>query len=228
MREGMTEIDARRPGRGRSPPHGAPGASCACAVGKRAVLRPPALRTLRRRAELPGVPHRGKWRQPAVAQSAGFRDQSAHEPVLVDYVFAYRGYIFRTTRASSRSASCRMNWCSPSRHARASGRIKIHAKAGVASGLIYEFGSFGHAQKGGLGYGNHFRAWPKNESASWPRCRPGAGRIPVPERRPDHAPAGGMVIRSNPRSSSGGKASSASRTPTWSPKTDWNSSALIR
>jgi len=46
------------------------------------------------------------------AQSAGFRVIRRHEPVLVDYVFAYRGYV-STMPASSPSASWRMTWCRP-------------------------------------------------------------------------------------------------------------------
>jgi Xaa-Pro dipeptidase len=90
---------------------------------------------------------------PAVAQSAGFRPIKRHEPVLVDYVFAYRGYISDHARIF---AIGRLPDELVQAHAAMldlQARIKIMAKAGVASGFIYDI-ALDYAQK--LGYGDHF------------------------------------------------------------------------
>jgi Xaa-Pro dipeptidase len=98
-------------------------------------------------------PTGGSGVSPAVAQSAGFRRIKRHEPVLVDYVFAYRGYISDHARIFSIGRL-------PDKLVQAHGamlnlqdRIKTIAKPGVDSGSIYEFG-LDYAKK--LGYGDYF------------------------------------------------------------------------
>jgi Xaa-Pro aminopeptidase len=98
-------------------------------------------------------PTGGAGLSPAVAQSAGFRPIKRHEPVLVDYVFAYRGYISDHARIF---AIGRL----PDELVRAhaamlelQARIKSMAKAGATSGSMYEFG-LNHARK--HGYGDQF------------------------------------------------------------------------
>jgi Xaa-Pro aminopeptidase len=98
-------------------------------------------------------PTGGAGVSPAVAQSAGFRPIKRHEPVLVDYVFAYRGYISDHARIF---AIGRLPDELVQAHAAMldlQARIKSTAKAGVASGFIYDF-ALDYAQK--LGYGDHF------------------------------------------------------------------------
>ena len=74
----------------------------------------------------------------AVAQGAGFGLIRAHEPILVDYVFAYKGYISDHTRIFSIGAL-------PDDLMRAHGAmlsiqaaIVREAKPGIAAGRIYE------------------------------------------------------------------------------------------
>jgi len=98
-------------------------------------------------------PTGGTGVSPAVAQSAGFRPIKRHEPVLVDYVFAYRGYISDHARIF---AIGRLPEELVQAHAAMldlQARIKSMAKAGVTSGSIYEFG-LNYAQE--HGYGPHF------------------------------------------------------------------------
>jgi Xaa-Pro aminopeptidase len=98
-------------------------------------------------------PTGGSGVSPAVAQSAGFRAIRRNEPVLVDYVFASRGYISDHARIFSIGRL-------PDELVQAhramldlQERIKTMAKPGVASGAIYDYG-LGFAQE--LGYGDHF------------------------------------------------------------------------
>jgi Xaa-Pro aminopeptidase len=98
-------------------------------------------------------PTGGAGVSPAVAQSAGFRPIKRHEPVLVDYVFAYRGYISDHARIF---AIGRLPEELVQAHAAMldlQARVKSMAKAGVPSGVIYEFG-LNYAQE--HGYGPHF------------------------------------------------------------------------
>jgi Xaa-Pro dipeptidase len=98
-------------------------------------------------------PTGGSGVSPAVAQSAGFRPIKRHEPVLVDYVFAYRGYISDHARIF---AIGRL----PDEMVRAhaamldlQARLKSMAKPGVASGAVYDFAL---ERARALGYGDHF------------------------------------------------------------------------
>ena len=90
---------------------------------------------------------------PAVAQSAGFRTIRRHEPVLVDYVFAYRGYISDHARIFSIGSLPEELVQAHRAMLDLQDRIKSMAKPGVESGSIYEFG-LDYAKK--LGYGDHF------------------------------------------------------------------------
>jgi len=98
-------------------------------------------------------PTGGSGVSPAVAQSAGFRPIRRHEPVLVDYVFAYRGYISDHARIFAIGKL-------PAELVQAhramldlQARITSMAKPGVVSGSIYDFG-LDCAKR--LGYGDHF------------------------------------------------------------------------
>jgi Xaa-Pro aminopeptidase len=84
-------------------------------------------------------PTGGSGVSPAVAQSAGFRAIRRHEPVLVDYVFAYRGYVSDHTRIF---AVGRLPDELVSAHQAMLGlqaAVRQMAKPGVASGAIWDF-----------------------------------------------------------------------------------------
>ena len=98
-------------------------------------------------------PTGGSGVSPAAAQSAGFRPIRRHEPVLVDYVFVYRGYlsdharIFAIGRLPDELVQAHRAMLE------LQARIKIAARPGVAAGSIYELG-LEYAQT--LGYGDNF------------------------------------------------------------------------
>jgi Xaa-Pro aminopeptidase len=98
-------------------------------------------------------PTGGAGVSPAVAQSASFRPIRRHEPVLVDYVFAYRGYISDHARIFSIGRLPDELLQAHAAMLDIQARITSMAKAGAASGFLYEFG-LACAEK--LGYGNHF------------------------------------------------------------------------
>jgi len=98
-------------------------------------------------------PTGGSGVSPAVAQSAGFRAIRRHEPVLVDYVFAYRGYISDHARIFAIGKLPDELVQAHRAMLELQARIKSMAKAGVTSGFIYEF-ALDYAQK--HGYGDHF------------------------------------------------------------------------
>jgi Xaa-Pro aminopeptidase len=98
-------------------------------------------------------PTGGRGVSPAVAQSAGFRRIRRHEPVLVDYVFAYRGYISDHARIFAIGSL-------PDELVQAhramldlQARISSMAKPGAVSGAIYDFG-LDYARR--LGYAEYF------------------------------------------------------------------------
>ena len=98
-------------------------------------------------------PTGGNGVSPAVAQSAGFRPIRRHEPVLVDYVFVYRGYIsdhariFAIGRLPDELVQAHRAMLD------LQDRIKIAAKPGVVSGSMYDLGlDFAKT----LGYSDHF------------------------------------------------------------------------
>jgi Xaa-Pro aminopeptidase len=98
-------------------------------------------------------PTGGSGVSPAVAQSAGFRAIRRHEPVLVDYVFAYRGYVSDHTRIF---AVGRLPDELVSAHQAMLGlqaAVRKMAKPGVASGAVWDFSLEFAREKG---YHDHF------------------------------------------------------------------------
>jgi Xaa-Pro aminopeptidase len=98
-------------------------------------------------------PTGGTGVSPAVAQSAGFRPIGRHEPVLVDYVFAYRGYISDHARIFSIGKLPDELVQAHRAMLELQDRIKSMAKPGVASGSIYD-DSLDYASH--RGYGENF------------------------------------------------------------------------
>ena len=90
---------------------------------------------------------------PAVGQGSGFRRSSATSRILVDYVFAYRGYlsdyvsIFSLGQLPDELAAAHAAMLELQQ------QIKLMAKPGVPSGSIYDF-ALEHATR--CGYGEHF------------------------------------------------------------------------
>lgn len=83
-------------------------------------------------------PTGGRGLSPAVAQGPGFRKIKRHEPVLVDYVFAYNGYLADHARIFSLG---RLPDRLHDRHRlmlALSGEIRQAAKPGVPAGDIWE------------------------------------------------------------------------------------------
>jgi Xaa-Pro aminopeptidase len=98
-------------------------------------------------------PTGGAGVSPAVAQGSGFRRIRRHEPILVDYVFAYRGYISDHARIFCLGEL-------PAELAQAHAamldlqkRIMAMAVPGIASGAVYDF-ALQQAER--AGYGRHF------------------------------------------------------------------------
>ena len=98
-------------------------------------------------------PTGGTGVSPAVAQSAGFRSIRRNEPVMVDYVFAYRGYISDHARIFSIGTLPDELVQAHRAMLELQARIKSMAKPGVASGAIYDFG-LDYAKN--LGYEKNF------------------------------------------------------------------------
>ncbi|MFH1984084.1 MAG: Xaa-Pro peptidase family protein [Pseudomonadota bacterium] len=98
-------------------------------------------------------PTGGAGASPAVAQGAGFRRIQPHEPILVDYVFAFNGYLADHTRifaigdlpddlARGHEAMCRIQE-----------RLARECLPGVTGGEIY---SMAVQMAADAGYGDHF------------------------------------------------------------------------
>ncbi|OQW98452.1 MAG: peptidase M24 [Desulfobacteraceae bacterium A6] len=89
----------------------------------------------------------------AVAQGPGFMAIKKHQPVLVDYVFAWTGYLADNTRIFSigdlPDELLKAHQAMLDLHA----MIKIEAKPGVTAGDLYEMAS---EMADRLGYGEHF------------------------------------------------------------------------
>jgi Xaa-Pro aminopeptidase len=98
-------------------------------------------------------PTGGAGVSPAVAQSASFRPIRRHEPVLVDYVFAYRGYISDHARifAIGRLPDELLQAHAAMLDIQA--RITSMARPGTASGAVYDFALQAATA---LGLGEHF------------------------------------------------------------------------
>jgi Xaa-Pro aminopeptidase len=84
-------------------------------------------------------PTGGSGVSPAVAQSASFRTLRRHEPVLVDYVFAWRGYVSDMTRIFS-IGRLPEDLAEAHRAMLAlQAAVMPAARPGVASGALYDF-----------------------------------------------------------------------------------------
>jgi Xaa-Pro dipeptidase len=98
-------------------------------------------------------PTGGSGLSPAVAQGPGFRPIKRHEPVLVDYVFACRGYLSDHARIFSLGRLADELVAAHAAMLELQYLIKLMAKPGVPSGSLYEF-ALDHATR--RGYGDHF------------------------------------------------------------------------
>ena len=90
---------------------------------------------------------------PAIAQGPGFNKVQRHEPVLVDYVFAYNGYLSDHTRIFSLGPLPSELIDAHAAMLEVQQVVKRLAKPGVASGTLYEQAL---AKAGELGYADHF------------------------------------------------------------------------
>ncbi|MBE9544582.1 MAG: aminopeptidase P family protein [Proteobacteria bacterium] len=98
-------------------------------------------------------PTGGVGASPAMAQGPGYKTIQRHEPVLVDYVFAYNGYLSDHTRIFSLGSLPPDLVDAHSAMLEIQEIIKNFAKPGVESGAIYEQGL---AKASQLGYADHF------------------------------------------------------------------------
>ncbi|MGD8344246.1 MAG: Xaa-Pro peptidase family protein [Desulfobacterales bacterium] len=83
-------------------------------------------------------PTGGTGASPAVAQGPGFRSIQAHEPILVDYVFALNGYYSDHARIFSIGELPDDLMAAHAAMMELQNRIKQAAKPGVACGAIYD------------------------------------------------------------------------------------------
>ena len=90
---------------------------------------------------------------PAIAQGPGFKAIQRNEPVLVDYVFAYNGYLSDHTRIFSLGPLPAELIDAHAAMLEVQQLVKRTAKPGVASGRLYEQAL---AKAGELGYADHF------------------------------------------------------------------------
>jgi Xaa-Pro aminopeptidase len=90
---------------------------------------------------------------PAVAQSAGFRPIGRNEPVLVDYVFAFRGYLSDHARIFSIGSLPDELAAAHAATLDIQERVMAAARPGVAAGALYELAA-DHARQ--LGYFSNF------------------------------------------------------------------------
>ena len=98
-------------------------------------------------------PTGGTGASPAVAQGPGFRPIQAHEPVLVDYVFALNGYYSDHARIFSIGELPDDLMAAHAAMIELQNRIKQEAKPGVPCGAIYDLALEWTRQKG---YEEHF------------------------------------------------------------------------
>jgi Xaa-Pro aminopeptidase len=98
-------------------------------------------------------PTGGTGVSPAVAQGASFRPIRRREPIEVDYVFAYRGYLSDHTRIFSIGRLPEPLLKAHEAMLELQSRISALARPGVSSGAIYDVALDFAAQKG---YGDHF------------------------------------------------------------------------
>ena len=90
---------------------------------------------------------------PAIGQGPGYKTIQRHEPILVDYVFAFDGYLSDHTRIFSLGSLPQELVDAHSAMLEVQEMIKTFAKPGVASGAIYEKSV---ERAGELGYADHF------------------------------------------------------------------------
>jgi len=98
-------------------------------------------------------PTGGLGASPAMAQGPGYRTIQRHEPVLVDYVFAYNGYLSDHTRIFSLGALPQELVDAHAAMLEVQEMVKKMAIPGIPSGAIYEQAL---AKAMELGYADHF------------------------------------------------------------------------
>lgn len=98
-------------------------------------------------------PTGGKGVGPAVAQGPGFRKLAPHEPILVDYVFVYNGYLSDHTRIFSIGALDDRLLRAHEAMLAVQQTVKQTAKPGIRSGDVYAAARQCAAD---LGYADHF------------------------------------------------------------------------
>jgi Xaa-Pro aminopeptidase len=98
-------------------------------------------------------PTGGVGANPAMAQGPGFNAIQRHEPVLVDYVFAYNGYLSDHTRIFSLGTLPQEFIDAHAAMLEVQAAVKKIATPGIPSGTIYERALAKATQ---LGYANHF------------------------------------------------------------------------
>ncbi len=98
-------------------------------------------------------PTGGTGASPAVAQGPSYKTIQRHEPVLVDYIFAYNGYLSDHARIYSLGALPPELMEAHAAMLDVQQMLKEAARPGVASGDIYDLAL---AKTTELGYGNHF------------------------------------------------------------------------
>jgi Xaa-Pro dipeptidase len=98
-------------------------------------------------------PTGGVGTSPAIAQGPGYRTIQRHEPVLVDYVFAYNGYLSDHTRIFSLGSLPQELIDAHAAMLEVQQMVKQIAKPGVASGTLYDQAL---AKANELGYADNF------------------------------------------------------------------------
>ena len=98
-------------------------------------------------------PTGGVGANPAIAQGPGYKTVQRHEPVLVDYVFAFNGYLSDHTRIFSLGPLPRELMDAHQAMLDVQRLVKQAAKPGIASGTLYDQAI---AKVAELGYADHF------------------------------------------------------------------------
>ena len=98
-------------------------------------------------------PTGGTGASPAIAQGPSYKTIQRHEPVMVDYMFCYNGYICDSTRIYSLGALPQELLDAQAAMIEVQRNIKKEARPGVASGEIYDQAL---AKTRELGYRDHF------------------------------------------------------------------------
>ncbi len=98
-------------------------------------------------------PTGGVGASPAVAQGPGFKTIQRHEPVLVDYIFSYNGYLSDHTRIFSLGSLPAELKDAHAAMLEVQQMVKKLAKPGVKTGEIYNRAL---KKTEGLGYADHF------------------------------------------------------------------------